>query len=213
MAVVNAYAAEDEFKNWLLVNGTFENQHTSLLEDHLTVASRTIDGLCGGRQFWLDGSVTTLTYRVRRDGERVGLVDGCEAWVADIGSTSGLIVKTDPGLNFGWSETWTINTDFVLEPLRGRDSSARAWWQIMAVGSKRFVHDPVRATLQVTALHGWSAVPANVKQACLALAGRLEFARRSPGGLASFGDFAVMRLAREDPVVMGLLADYMLPGV
>lgn len=211
MTLVNAYCTLDEFQDRLQTGATWNEDEDALHEQAINTAARAVDEVCS-RRFWLDPTVTVKTYRVRRDAERVGLYNGCEATVHDIGATTGLIIKTDPNLDGTWGTTWDA-ADYQLEPLNAMQS-ARAWWQIVAVGSKRFEWNRHRSTLQVTARHGWSSVPTQVKEACLMVATGLEQGRKSPGGVLGFADFGPVRLppiiARD---VALLLGPFMLPGV
>ena len=86
MAVVNGYCTELELRGHLEDGGA--NLPTVLLERAINAASRAIDGYCR-RKFWLDAAETVHSYKVGST-TRVN--------VDDIGSLSGLIVKTDPGL-------------------------------------------------------------------------------------------------------------------
>lgn len=204
MTLVNGYVGPDDLRNSL--GDDSQKLIAARLEDAINAASRAIDRYCR-RKFWLDTAVTTKVFRV-----------GCSdvAWVSDIGSTSGLVIKTDPGLDGSFNTTWTAS-DYQLAPLNsdivdGSDTiTPWAFWEIDAVGSYSFPVDEVRATLQVTARFGWSSIPDDVEQACLIKAAALYKRKDAPFGVANFGDFGPVRIGRQDPEVMELLAPYRRP--
>jgi len=179
------------------------------LEQALRSASRAVDDWCSRplRRFWLDPVATIRTYVTR---------DLWCARVDDIGSSTGLVVKTDPAADGTFTETWTIGTDFQLEPLNAAgNGGAYAWTRIVAVGGRTFPY-PLsygqRPTLQVTARHGWSQVPDPVREATLLKAVRLYRRKDVPfGNEAGFGEFGPVRITREDSDVVALLQPYAIP--
>lgn len=199
MALVNAYATVDELREQL--SDTDSRLDQSRLEQLLNAVSRGIDEHCA-RRFWQDATTSTRVYRVE---------DHELAWVDDIATTSGLIVRTDPALAGTWTETWTADTDYDLEPANagvaatGDTAPAHAWWRIAAVGGRRFPVHQRRRTLQVTARFGWSAVPEQVREATLIKASALHKRKDAPHGVAGFGEYGVIRISRYDPDVADLL--------
>jgi hypothetical protein len=180
------------------------------LTQALRSASRAIDGYCSrslGR-FWLDPVATTRTYPPSEYRDR-----WC-AWVDDIGSTVGLVVKTDTAGDGTWADTWAIGTDFQLEPLNAAaNGGAYAWTRIVAIGSKTLPcatgYGGQRPTLQVTARHGWSQIPDPVREATLLKAARLYRRKDAPFGVAGFDEFGPVRITRSDSDVVELLGPYM----
>lgn len=179
------------------------------LEQRLRSASRAVDDWCSRplRRFWLDTVATIRTYRPR---------DLWCASVDDIGSTTGLVVKTDSDGDGVFETTWTIDTDFQLEPLNAAgNGGAYRWNKLVAVGSKTFPY-PLsygqRPTLQVTARHGWSQVPDPVREATLLKAIRLNRRPDAPfGNEAGNLDFGPIRITRQDADVVELLTPYAIP--
>lgn len=203
MAEVNAYASVAQLRTHLGDPGTALT--TALLERAVNAASRAIDKHCG-RRFWQDSGVATRTYFVQHPAY---------CFIDDVSTRTGLVVKTgSDGANF--PTTLTSGSDFILEP-RNADQfasatfDAYAFWQVRMIGSSLTV-DPTRATLQVTARHGWSAVPAEVEAACLLKASSLFKRKDAPFGVAGFDGFGPVRITRADPDVLDLLSDYVLPG-
>lgn len=207
MAVVNGYTTVAEMREHLSdTNSVLDNE---IIERAIEAASRTIDRLCG-RKFYQEAATSVRVYRP---------ANAYVAWVDDISTTTGLTLATDPALDFTWSTTWTISTDFMLEPLNvdavGSGSTVQpyAWWRIVAIGAKTFPVSELRPTVQVTARFGWSAVPDDVQQACILATAALVHRRLSPNGVAGFGEFGPMRISRSDPDVERLLYPYIRLGV
>src|ERR1044072_2267132 len=95
-----------------------------MLERALNSASRWIDRVCG-RRFWLDSAVQTLTFATDCVTDLV--------WIDDIGTTTGLIVKTDELGDGSYNTTWTSGTDFRLEPRKAdKHGGSYAWRGIAA---------------------------------------------------------------------------------
>lgn len=203
MAVVNGYTSVDEMREHFGdTNTVLDNE---VIERAIEAASRNIDRICG-RKFYLEAATSVRVYQP---------ADPYIAWVHDIGTTTGLVVKTDTTFDFTWATTWTINTDFLLEPLNaevvgaGTTAQPYAWWRIVAIGtSYTFPIHELRPTLQVTARYGWSAVPDDVQEACILMAAALIHRKGSPNGVAGFSEFGPMRISRSDPDVERLLYPY-----
>jgi hypothetical protein len=205
VTITNGYATAAELREHM--GDTSTTLPNALVERAINATSRAIDKHCGYplRKFWLDSSATAKVYRPD---------DPYEAWVHDIGSTSGLIVKTDTTGDGSYATTWD-SADYQLEPLNADTvDAAYAWWRITAVDEKTFPVSRYRPTLQVTAKWGWSAVPDEVNEACLLKAASLFERRNSPQGVAGFGDFGVVRISRYgDPDVIDLLKHFTREGL
>lgn len=198
MALVHAYCNELQLRDQFADAGSLVD--TGVLERAINASSRAIDRYCG-RRFWLDAQVTTRLYRP------------CEpdiAWVDDIGSTAGLIIKTDHDDDGVFEQTWVAGQDYELEPGNAdADGGAYAWWRIVAVGDLRFPTTGRRKRLQDTGLHGWSQIPDEVEQACLLKSAGLVKRKDSPHGVMGFDGFGAVRVTRQDPDVVALLRPYM----
>jgi hypothetical protein len=201
VAVTNGYCTVAELREHLGDDRQALNE--ALLERAINASSRAID-LWTGRRFWLDGTVTARSYRP-------DLTD--VAWVDDIGSTTGLVIATDTTGDGSWATTWAT-TDYQLEPLNAAVSgTGYAWWTIGAIDRYTFPVAARRPTLRVTALHGWSAVPDGVAEACLLKAASLFKRKDAPFGVAGFGEFGAVRITRRDGDVIELLHPYVRLGV
>lgn len=182
----------------------------STLDDQLSMAinsaSRSIDNYCQ-RRFWLDSTAAARTFVP----QSLTFIDFDD----DIGSTSGLIIKIDAAGDGTYETTWAVS-DYQLLPVNAPNAfpEAEPWSAIRAVGSKTFpwlVNTWLTRLdrVQITALWGWPAIPDTVVQACLIKAARLFHRKDSPQGVAGFGDFGPVRLAKgEDGDVMSLLNPY-----
>lgn len=132
----------------------------------------------------------------------------CE--VDDISTTSGLVVATDDDANGTYTTTWTLGTDYQLEPLNGRlNGQVWAYTRLGAIGAREFPWDGRRPLVQVTARWGWPAIPAPISQAAQIQAASLFKSADAPLGIAGFGDIGIMRLRQAmHPVAAALIAPY-----
>ena len=136
-----------------------------------------------------------------------------EVW--DFWTTTGLIVKTSSADNMIFDVTWTLNTDFLVEPFNGLNESGQSvpYNEIEAIGAKWFPVGRRRPSVQITAAWGWASVPGPVFQATLLIANRIASRRKSPEGvLGGMADFGAVRVSnREDPDALRLLAPFRKP--
>jgi hypothetical protein len=63
-------------------------------------------------------------------------------------------------------------------------------------------------TVQVAGVFGWSAIPVDVRMACVILAQRLFKRFDSPLGVVGMGDLGAIRVSRIDSDIQALLAPY-----
>jgi hypothetical protein len=194
-AAANVYCTVGELRGQLGDDGNKLDQ--SLLQRAVNATSRGIDQYCN-RRFWRDPTVKVRTYRP---------AEGCRAWLDDVSTMTGLVVKTDTAGDGTFATTWAAG-DWQLEPLGAdADGAPFAWNRLVAIGAQRFPR-PVsgRPTLQVTARYGWSAVPDEVNAAAVLKAVKLFRRKDSPEGWRGFGEFGPVRVSRyEDPDVVALL--------
>lgn len=202
MPVVNGYCSVADVKEHVS-DTEFNTIPTSLIERAISAVSRAIDNYCGfpRRRFWRDQSPTAHEYV--SDSPFILYVD-------DIASKVGLTVETDPSGDGTYSEIWSLS-DYVLKPLNSDvNGTAFAWTRIEAVGVQRFpLARNGRPTVRVTGLHGWSAVPDEVLQACIIRTVSILKRKDAPFGVAGFGEFGTsVRIRAEDPDVADLLASF-----
>lgn len=200
MALGDSYATLAQLKARLDITDTTDDDR---LTASLASGSREIEAWCG-RQF---NDAATATARVYR-------TTTCyRTTVDDFSTTTGLIVATDTDDDGTYDETWT-SADYELEPFNGVVSGMSGWPynRILAVESLRFPTGRRRATVQVTARWGWTAVPAPVQEACLMIASGTFKAGDAPFGVAGFGEFGPVRV-RMNTQAQTLLAPYRLHPV
>jgi hypothetical protein len=121
--------------------------------------------------------------------------------------TSLTSLATDTSDDGTFDTTWNT-ADYQIEPLNGLvDGRSVPYYKIRSVEAKEFPTLGHRASVQVTAVFGWAAVPDPVTQAARIMAARMWRRKDSPEASFGFGEFA-LRLAREDPDVISLLRPY-----
>jgi hypothetical protein len=124
--------------------------------------------------------------------------------------------KTDDDQDGTFETTWTTS-EYELLTSEGRYNTAEfgETWPYRKVRTISSRHFPIwsfserRNLVQIVGTFGWSAVPDAVKQATLIQAALLLSRKQSTQGVAGFGDFGVVRVARDvDPTVRDLLSPY-----
>jgi hypothetical protein len=120
--------------------------------------------------------------------------------------------QTDPAGNGTFTDTWTANTDYTLEPYNAvLDGKPYRYITRHPRGSFFFPAGYPRS-IKVVGKFGWASTPAQVIDATTILASRLiRRKREAPFGVVTVGiDVgAVARIARVDPDVMMLLGPFM----
>lgn len=156
----------------------------------LLSASSAINKFCG-RQFGQATELSTRSFYAGASG-----VDIHDAWTLDGMEVDAATLDT---------------TAWTALPLDGIRDGVPGW------PYERLEHawadHPIYATLlrnqriiQVTALWGWPAVPADINSACLMLAADTLKGKDAPFGVAGFGDYAIR--VRANPKVAELLMPY-----
>lgn len=207
VALVNAYCTEAQLRAEMSdISATLPSD---LICKAINAASREIDNTCSGdvprsRRFWQDAAVQTRKYTCE---------DPTLAYVDDISTVTGLIVKTDENDDGVYETTWTINTDFELWPLNAAQDAAEpyAFWKIVALGgssNRRFPLYERRAGLQVTAKFGWPAVPKQIEEACILRATSILLRKDSPTGMLVQAEWGNMRVPMFDPDVNAMLRPF-----
>jgi hypothetical protein len=198
MAITRGYCTLAEVKAALRLTDSIDD---TLIENSVEGASRRIDGYCG-RFFY---QTTNAVKFFASDAYRLA--------VPDMSSDTGLVVQTDDNGDGTFETTWTLNTDYILEPT-DNDLQSRPYRRITATGGKTFpmFYIPQDAGVQVTATWGWPSIPDDVREACVLLSMR-QFARYNAAlGVMAFGDMAVS-VRSVDPDVRDLLSPYRVLGV
>ncbi|HEY9417124.1 MAG TPA: phage head-tail connector protein [Pseudonocardia sp.] len=191
----DTYASLDELKERMDIADTVDD---SRLTDALDAASREIDTWCE-REFTRDDAVSARLFQP---------LTPTRVLVDDIHSTDGLTIEVDTSGDGSYATAWTA-ADYQLEPVNGRANGLSGWpyTRIVAVGSRCFPVCSARPPVRVTALWGWSAAPAAVRQACLIIAAESFKLGDAPFGVAGFGEFGSVRV-RMNSRAQSLLAPY-----
>lgn len=195
----NEYVQLDDIKATLeLSTETFADPDITRA---IAAASRAIDDICA-RRFWLDTDDTSVRYYTARSRKLLEIDD-------IVVLTS---LETDNDGDGTFEETWTLNSDYVLEPLNAEaDGEPYTAIRRHPNGSFRFPGSLPRA-VKVTGQFGWPAVPDEIVEATGILASRLlRRSREAPFGVIGFAleqGAAVASLARKDPDVMMLAGPY-----
>ncbi len=189
MAITNGYATLAQVKSALRIT---DNVDDSLLEMAIESASRVIDEYTN-RIFYNAG--TAVRYYAPSDDFNVD--------TDDFISVSSL--QTMSGNDQVFDTTWT-STDYQLEPLNGfADGISQPYNHIRAVGNYTYLTLGGEASIKLTAVFGWNAVPIQVTQATVLQASRIYKRLDSPLGIIS-GELGSMRVgARIDPDVAQLV--------
>lgn len=198
-AAANEYVTVSELKNTLAITSSTYDADLAIV---VNTASRTLDAITG-RRFWSDtGTANVRTYTP--DSYRRLMIDDLQTLTT---------LKVDQNGDGTFEETWTVGTDFVLEPQNAdSDIPIRPYESVLIRNQSRY-YFPVdlEQSVQITGKFGWAAVPDEIQSAASILAGKLfKRMREAPFGIVSFGggESPAMRLARTDPDIGNLIQGY-----
>jgi hypothetical protein len=195
--VTKDYIELGEFK----ATATLQGQSFADMDIKIAIASssRAVDEVAG-RRFYLDADAAQVRY--------YSPTDWWTLHVDDIVTITTL--KSDESGDGTFENTWTLNTDYVREPLNAA-SDLEPWTKLCAHpnGGFRFPINVPRS-VELTGKFGWPVVPPQIKQATTILAQRLlKRAREVPFGVSGVGlDGSVVRIMAQDPDVMSLVAPF-----
>jgi len=195
-----AYATLAELKTFVGIP-TGDTQDDTALQLALDASSSQVERYTD-RVFTADSVATTRDYMVSNTGE----LD-----IDPISTLTGLIVATDDNGDGTFETTWTVGTDYRVEPVNAA-AAAVPWDRIVALGTRWFPKNTYRPTVRVTAKFGWTGgtTPPAVKLATLIQASRLFKRKDAPFGVAGSVEFgSEMRLLNElDRDAQNLLRPY-----
>jgi hypothetical protein len=202
VAFLDPYATRTELKSYLRIDAA-QDDYDDDLDDVLDSATREINNYCS-RQFNRDDVITSTSTQTRVYAVRYPWL----AEIDDIHTLADLEIETDTSGDGTYETTWEA-ADYQLEPLNGIRDGNTGWpyFKIRAIGSKTFPVLGHQASLRVTGHFGWSAVPKDVKQACLMLSAETFKMREAPFGVAGWSEFGAIRV-RDIPKVAKLLYPY-----
>ena len=192
MAIVNGYCSLADVKASARIT---DNVDDALLELAVESASRLVDSYTQ-RYFYNAGTATRIFVPL----------DNYVTEIDDLVSLS--VLETSDGDDYG--TTWAAK-DYQLEPLNGNVDGLtnHPATRIRAVDDFLFNVLDLEATVRVTGVWGWSAVPTAVKQATVIQAARIFKRNDSPTGIVGFGDMGAIRVGVQlDPDVKHLIDVY-----
>ena len=185
------YATLADVKRQLDIDDTVDD---GLLELCITSASRAIDNM------------TERTFGQVEETRVFVPDDSFFCPIDDLYSLTTLKTADDADQEF--DVTWGVK-DRQLEPLNGSlNGTDWPYTGIRAVGDYLFPTVGSEATVQVTGVFGWPAVPTAIKQATILQAARYYKRSDSPMGVAGFDAMGVVRLSNVDPDIYVLLEPY-----
>lgn len=195
-----AYATLAELKGYVAIP-VGDTADDTTLQLALDAAALQVDQFCD-RTFLADASVTTRLSAA---------TDAGLLTVDPISTLTGLVVATDENADGTYETTWTVGTDFRLEPINAA-AAGQPWTRLVALGTRWWPRLQYRPGVSVTAKFGWpgGVAPAPVKQATLLQASRLWKRKDAPFGVAGSVEFGseLRLLAKLDPDVESLLRPY-----
>jgi hypothetical protein len=192
LAIVNGYCSLSDVKASARITDTVDD---ALLELAVESASRLVDSYTQ-RYFYNAGTATRIFVPL----------DNYVTEIDDLISLS--VLETSDGDEYG--TTWAAK-DYQLEPLNGNVDglTSHPATRIRAVDDFLFNVLDKEATVRVTGVWGWSAVPTAVKQATVIQAARIFKRNDSPTGIVGFGDMGAIRVGVQlDPDVKHLIDVY-----
>jgi hypothetical protein len=182
MTITNGYVTLNGLKGYLGISDSVED---ALLEQIIEAASRSIDRIAN-RRFYIDDAVSPRTYRP---------IGNLRVIVDDIGTTAGLILKTDPDANGVYQTTFTLNSDYIAEPTNSLVQGKPVTF--LTIVGPTALSLPVNywPQVQVTARWGWPTVPHDIEQACYILSADLYKRKDSVGGVLGLSELGAIRMS------------------
>lgn len=201
MAVAD-YVTPDQMKATLSLTG--ESFADADVATACTASSRAIDQACS-RVFYVDAAATVTRFYTPEDTLLLP--------IDDLVQLSSMNVDRDGNGTF--EETWTLTTDFVLQPPNAPVDFGGRPYELVRVrrfSGNRWLPAGIENSVQIVGKWGWPAVPAEIVNATTIYAHRLlRRSRESPFGIVwpGQGESAAMRIGQQDPDVAGLIKPYM----
>jgi hypothetical protein len=182
MAITNGYITLANLKTYLKIDDSVED---TLLESIIESASRSIDRIAN-RRFYLDATASARTYRP---------VGNMRVIVDDFGTTTGLIFKTDPDSTGTYQTTFTLNTDYIVEPTTALAKGRPLNYLTIVGGTALSLPVNYRPQVEVTAKWGWPSVPDDIEQATYILSADLYKRKDSIGGVLGLSELGAIRMS------------------
>jgi hypothetical protein len=201
-AVTDPYVSATDYKAWVGKTGTGDDTE---LAAQVIAASRFIDKECD-RFFTQDAAAVVRLF----DGN-----GSTRLYVSDIASLTGLVVKVDLDGDFAFTstgETLTIGTHFWAGPANaalGPEPRPYAYLDIVPGNGRLAVWPEQLRSVQVTAVFGWPAVPAAIKEATVDLVRKLRDIQQSGAAEALQNiDMAMQMAGRQSFIFQDMRRQY-----
>jgi hypothetical protein len=192
LAIVNGYCSLSEVKSSARIT---DNVDDAMLELAVESASRLVDSYTQ-RYFYNAGTATRIFAPQ-------------DSYVTEIDDLITLTtLQTSDGDEF--DTVWAAK-DYQLEPLNGVVDGLTGYPATRIRAVDDFLFNPLdgEATVRITGVWGWAAVPIAVKQATIIQASRIFKRNDSPLGIAGFGEMGAVRVGTQlDPDVRQLIEVY-----
>jgi hypothetical protein len=182
MTITNGYVTLAGLKGYLGIDDSVED---ALLEQIIEAASRSVDRIAN-RRFYLDAAATPRTYRP---------IGNLRVITDDIGTTSGLILKTDPDSTGNYLTTFTLNLDYITEPTNALALGRPINYLTIVGGTAMSLPVNYWPQVQVTARWGWPTVPDDIEQATYILSADLYKRKDSIGGVLGLSELGAIRMS------------------
>jgi hypothetical protein len=168
------YISVEDFKSRVGITTTTEDVR---IGEHVSAASRRVDGICHRSFAPHTGAASTRTFRP---------TNAVRVYVDDCYDITAVDVDTSDDATF--ATAWTTSTHYETLPDNGVGPDGSTGWPVrclQAVGAYAFPCQLARRSVRVTAKWGWSAVPDAVTEATYLLAHRLYYEVKVPGGVTA----------------------------
>jgi hypothetical protein len=182
MTITNGYVTLAGLKGYLGIDDSVED---ALLEQIIEAASRSVDRIAN-RRFYLDAAATPRTYRP---------IGNLRVITDDIGTTSGLVLKTDPDSTGNYLTTFTLNLDYITEPTNALALGRPINYLTIVGGTAMSLPVNYWPQVQVTARWGWPTVPDDIEQATYILSADLYKRKDSIGGVLGLSELGAIRMS------------------
>lgn len=154
MAIVNGYCTLAEYKLWNTI-GTTNTNDDGVIEDIIESVSRQIDNICG-RHFYATTAIVRY-FKADYKGQDLLFID-------DLSTTSSLSIASDDDGDGTYENTWS-SADYNMLPYQPQNSAPYTMIETAPQGN--FVFSAQKKGNKITGLWGWTAVPDDIKVACL----------------------------------------------
>jgi hypothetical protein len=204
------YITEQEFRDYIKTPSGDKGKNEIL--GAISAASRSVDSFCG--RYFNQRDETQYFSANPKDPNCLWILPLDDM---DLATTSGLTVSSETGNDGTYPLSWTVNVDFIAEPINQSQNGITPWpyTSLRSIGTHvwpiRFI-EWQRPTVKIVGRWGWPVAPPDpVKRATAIIANQLWKLGEAPLGVAGWGSYGDIRV-REIPQAASLLAPYRKVG-